>query len=129
MKLIHFALIGAVIVIGGTLLFVRGAPQGAAGTPGSNVYMENGKQVIEITAQAGYWPKKTNARAGVPTVVRMRSSGSFDCSSYVVIPDAKYRGNLPQSGSIDIPVPTGEKGSVMRGFCGMGMYSFSIQFD
>jgi len=129
MKLIHFALIGAIIVVGGALLFTRAGTRNAGDASGSNVVMENGTQVIEIDARAGYWPKKSNARAGVPTVIRMRSNGAFDCSSYVVVPDAKFRGSLPQSGSLDIPVPVQEKGKIMRGSCGMGMYSFSIQFD
>lgn len=129
---IAVALVGGALFYGGTW-GPGGAPQ-AAGTAGgansaSNVSVVDGKQVIVITAKGGYSPRVTNAQAGVPTVIKMDTRGTFDCSSALVIPGTGYRKNLPPSGETAIELPPQEAGTSMRGLCAMGMYNFQINFD
>ncbi len=96
---------------------------------GNNVIMVDGKQVITINAKGGYFPRVTAAKADTPTVIKMNTQGTFDCSSAISIPSLGYRNNLPPSGETLIDVPPQKSGTVMRGLCAMGMYNFSINFD
>lgn len=99
-----------------------------ADEPAANVYIENDKQVIEISAKGGYTPRVTIAKAGLPTIVRIKTSGTFDCSSSLRIPLINYFKNLPPTGTTDIEVSAQSSGSTLRGLCSMGMYNFSIKF-
>jgi plastocyanin domain-containing protein len=118
----------AAAVIAGALLFSRGSPPGAAPAAGNNVSIVDGTQVIKITAKGGYQPRTTTAKAGIPTVLKLETNGSFDCSSAVRIPSLGVSKNLPPSGSTDIDLGTPQV-STVRGVCAMGMYSFQINFE
>src|SRR3989344_210395 len=48
-----------------------------------NVSIIDGKQVIEIKAKGGYQPRVSFAKAGIPTIIRFDTEGTFDCSSSV----------------------------------------------
>lgn len=135
MKINYIAIVIAIALVGGALFYA-----GARGPGGSqqvtddantanNVSIVDGKQVITITAKGGYSPRITNAKAGIPTVIKMDTRGTFDCSSALVIPDIGYRKNLPPSGETIVELPPQEIGTSMRGLCAMGMYNFSINFD
>lgn len=95
----------------------------------SNVSVVDGKQIITITAKGGYSPRTTKAKAGMPTVINMKTQGTFDCSIALSIPSVGYQNNLPPTGETMIDIPTQEKGSVIKGTCSMGMYNFAIQFE
>ncbi len=95
----------------------------------NNVNIVNGKQIIIIKAKGGYSPRVTKAKADIPTVIKMVTNGSFDCSSAVSIPSLNYRNNLPQSGETLIDVLPQKAGTKMQGLCAMGMYNFSIEFN
>lgn len=95
----------------------------------NNVRVVDGTQIIEISAKGGYAPHVTEAKAGIPTILRVSTNGTFDCSSSLVIPAIDYRSNLPISGTTDIPVPPQAVGAELNGTCGMGMYNFSIRFN
>ncbi len=95
----------------------------------SNVSVVDGKQIITITAKGGYLPKTTTAKAGMPTVIKVVTNGTFDCSSAVSIPSIKYQKNLPQTGETLIDVPTQTAGTTINGTCSMGMYNFAIKFE
>jgi len=95
----------------------------------NNVNIVDGKQVIEINAKGGYSPRITTAKAGIPTVIKMKTNGSFDCSSALVIPSLDYRNNLPLSGETLIDVPAQKAGTKLQGLCAMGMYNFLIEFN
>lgn len=94
-----------------------------------NVFMENGKQIVEITARGGYSPRVSEAKALIPTIIRMNTIGSLDCSSALSLPSIKYRQNLPMKGKTDIEIPPQKAGAKFRGLCAMGMYSFVINFN
>jgi plastocyanin domain-containing protein len=130
MKTTVIAIAAAVLVIGGTLVFVstRGSQQAAGTTvPANNVTMVDGKQVIDLTAKGGYSPMESVAKAGVPTVLRVSTKGTFDCSSGIRIPSMGISKNLPQTGVTEIDLGSPQLGT-LQGTCGMGMYPFEIEF-
>ena len=94
----------------------------------NNVSVIDGKQIIEIQAKGGYTPRKSIAKAGIPTILRMNTKGTFDCSSFVRIPSMNISKSLPQSGVTDIDLGTQNAGT-LNGSCGMGMYPFEIEFS
>ena len=96
--------------------------------PASNVSIENGIQIIAIQAKGGYLPRESVAKAGIPTIVRFNTKGTFDCSSSVRIPSMNLFKSLPQSGTTDIDLGTQPAGT-LQGTCGMGMYPFEVEFQ
>ncbi|MCX6734767.1 MAG: cupredoxin domain-containing protein [Candidatus Peregrinibacteria bacterium] len=116
------------------LIFLLFGGSGKSGLPsmsggGNNVRIENGVQIVEISAKGGYSPRVSYAKAGVPTTLRMNTNGTFDCSASVVIPSLNYQESLPMSGTKDIPLPAQAAGKTIQGFCSMGMYSFEVDFQ
>lgn len=95
---------------------------------GNNVVVENGRQTISIYAKGGYSPKRTVAQAGIPTVLKVSTKGTFDCSGALVIPAMDYRNNLPISGETLIELLPQKAGDTFTGLCAMGMYNFEISF-
>ena len=94
-----------------------------------NVEIKNGVQYITIDAKGGYFPNVSMAKAGIPTKLIMKTSGTYDCSAALVIRSIGFQKILQQNGEteIDIGVPKVEEPLV--GLCGMGMYSFKINFN
>lgn len=129
MKASTISIIIAAAFIAGALLFAnKSKQQDIDVTVKSNVSIVDGKQIIEIDAKGGYRPRITLAKADIPTVLRMNTKGSFDCSLSVSIPSIGYRINLPQTGTTDTEVPPQKAGTTLHGLCAMGMYNFQIQF-
>ena len=93
----------------------------------SNVTMEGEKQIVAIDAKGGYLPEVSAAKAGVPTIVRFNTTGTFDCSASVRIPSRDVSQVLPQTGTTDIDIGINQKG-FLEGSCGMGMYPFQVEF-
>lgn len=88
-----------------------------------------GKQIIEIRAKGGYDPTQTMAKADVPTIIRIKTEGTFDCSSSLSIPSLNKRLALPPTGTTEIEVPPQKAGSSLNGVCTMGMYRFAVNFN
>lgn len=128
MKATIISVIMAVVLIGGAFILARNGPSGAGTASANNVSIVDGKQIIEITARGGYQPRKSVAKAGVPTVIRFVTKGTFDCSSSVRIASLGISKSLPQTGSTDIDIGTGKLGT-LQGSCGMGMYPFEVEFS
>lgn len=119
-----------VVFIGGGLIWLISSGDATSPTGNqNNVAMVNGKQIIEITARGGYAPRATTAKAGVPTIIKLKTNGTFDCSSSVVIPSLGYRNYLPATGETEVVVPEQKPGAVIQGTCAMGMYHFNISFN
>lgn len=95
---------------------------------GNNVAIVDGEQFIDLTARGGYSPRKSVAKAGLPTILRFITNGNYDCSSSVRIPSMNLSKNLELSGitEIDLGIP---KEGILRGSCSMGMYPFEINFQ
>ncbi len=94
----------------------------------NNVSMVDGKQIVEIRAKGGYQPRVSTAKAGLPTILRFNTAGTFDCSAAVRIPSLDISKILPQSGATDINLGNPKFGT-LSGSCGMGMYPFEIKFE
>ncbi len=118
----------AFVLIVGAFLLSRGNAESSKGTA-NNVSIVNGKQIIEINAKGGYSPAVTAAKAGMSTILKVSTRGTFDCSSALIIPSIGYRSHLPQSGVTEIEIPQQASGSSMQGLCSMGMYNFQIKFN
>ncbi len=123
------SLLIAVFVIGGAVLFGRADAVPLVSAPGGNVSIEAGTQVIAIRAKGGYSPTVTSAKASMPTVLRVQTEGTYDCSSAIRIPSLGYSKTLEATGVVDVSIPPQKAGSTLQGVCAMGMYSFQIQFE
>ena len=124
---ISILLVGA--LIGGAVLFSRGRSVQEVAPSVNNVSVVDGKQIVEIGVKAGYSPKLTAAKADMPTVLRMKTNGTFDCSSGVIIPSLGLKKILPSDGITDIEIPAQKAATTLRGLCVMGMYNFQVQFN
>lgn len=130
MKTTVISIIAAIILIGGAFMLTKENSQTQTGTQvaANNVTVVDGKQIITINAKGGYQPRKSIAKAGMPTVIRFDTNGTFDCSSSVRIPSMNISKVLPQTGSTDIDVGT-QQVATLQGTCGMGMYPFEVEFQ
>lgn len=128
-KIVVSILISVVVIVGAIFMSQSGESKGGSGGSAEAVYVEEGKQVIEINARGGYFPRVVKAEAGVESVVRMRTKNTYDCSIALTIPDIGYSGFLPTNGVTDILIPSGEPGGKLIGSCSMGMYFFEINFE
>lgn len=127
MKLLSFSIILISLVFAGVIV-LRALEISDVETE-ENVSVVNGEQVVVIDAKGGYSPRLSQAKANIPTTIKVNTKGTFDCSSSLVIPDIGYRANLPFSGETVIEIPAQRAGTTLRGFCAMGMYSFLVNFD
>ena len=127
MKTTTISIIIAVVLIGGAFMLTKSGDIEPTANA-NNVSVVDGKQIIEISAKGGYQPRKSIAKAGVPTIIRFNTKGTFDCSSSVRIPSMNISKNLPQTGSTDIDIGDSKLGT-LQGSCGMGMYPFEVEFQ
>ena len=119
----------AVFVIGGAVVFGKADTAPIVGGMRDNVSVTAGTQVIDIVAKGGYAPKLTTATADMPTVLRVKTDGTYDCSSAIRIPSLGYSKTMEATGITEITVPPQKAGSTLQGVCAMGMYSFQITFS
>ncbi len=121
----------SVLLVGGMLWFANGGlGAGAAGkeSGASAVSVVDGRQTIDIFAKGGYSPRVIAARAGIPTTLRVKTSGTFDCSASLVIPSLSYQKFLKPSGIEEVAISAEQAQGTLRGLCSMGMYGFEINF-
>lgn len=128
MKATSISIIAAVVLIGGAFMLTRSGGATEQITNANNVTVVDGKQIIEIHAKGGYQPRKSIAKAGMPTILRFDTNGTFDCSSSVRIPSMNISKVLPQTGSTDIDIGSPQL-ATLQGTCGMGMYPFEVDFQ
>lgn len=129
MKAIGISVFVALLIIGGSIVLTQnGGGSGGEDVPENNVTIVDGKQIITIRARGGYQPRRSVAKAGLPTILRFDTSGTFDCSSSVIVPSLKISEQLPLTGSTDVAIGVATLG-VLQGSCGMGMYPFSVDFQ
>ena len=128
MKPLHIALIITTTLIGGALMLTLNKPSAPNEPAADNVTIVDGQQIIDITAKGGYTPRTSTAKAGIPTILRFHTNGTFDCSSYIRIPSMGVSKNLSSTGTFDIPISDPKAGPLV-GMCGMGMYPFQVNFQ
>ena len=125
-KLIVLSVAG--LALYGLVALIRWDPNAAAGATSDNVTVADGTQYIDLTAKAGYSPRQTIAQAGIPTVLKVTTNGTYDCSSGINIPNEGISQTLPASGTTKITLGTPLAG-LLEGTCSMGMYRFEIDFQ
>ncbi|MDP3771930.1 MAG: cupredoxin domain-containing protein [bacterium] len=130
MKTTALSIAITVVLIGGAIMLVRGNKDSdnTRSQSANNVSVVGSKQVIEINAKGGYAPRITTAKADTPTVIKLTTNGTFDCSSAVRIPGLGYHSNLPPSGETFVEVPPQKVGTTVQGLCAMAMYNFTVNF-
>lgn len=94
-----------------------------------NVEIKDGIQYITIDAKGGYSPRTSTAKAGIPTKLIVRTNGTYDCSAALRIGAVDFQKILQKTGKETIDLGTPVAGTPIRGVCGMGMYSFLINFE
>lgn len=126
MRFIIISSVIALALMGGAFFMTRN--EGTGDSLVNNVNIVDGVQVIDLRARGGYKPEVSTAKAGIPTILKVNTSGTFDCSSAIRIPSMNVSRNLPPSGSteIDLGIPVA---GILQGTCGMGMYPFEIDFQ
>ena len=123
------------LVVGLGIVFLGGSKSKDNGTTASasasaqNVEIRDGVQYVTIDAKAGYSPKVSAAKAGIPTKLVVKTNGTYDCSASLSIRSIGYQKILPQTGEETIDIGTPVAGQPLQGFCGMGMYNFLINFS
>ncbi len=131
MKSTVISLVAVAVLIGGAFFLSSksgGVSTAADTVAANNVTMENGKQIITMQVKAGYNPKKSVAKIGVPTILRFTTNGTFDCSSGVRIPSLGISKTLPSTATTDIDIGTPTV-ATLQGTCVMGMYPFEVNFQ
>ena len=120
--------LGLVVSIG--IIFIGGSKKDNAnrGQAVQNSEIKDGVQYITINARGGYSPRVSIAKAGIPTKLIVKTDGTYDCSASLVIRSIGFQKILPQTGEIQIDLGMPKVGEPLRGVCGMGMYSFVINF-
>lgn len=125
-KPILVSIVVSVLLIGGAFWL---ATQSSGATASGTATIVDGIQYVDISAKGGYSPQIVTATAGMPTVLRVKTSGTFDCSASLVIPKLSYQKILQPSGTEEISIPSEQAQGTMQGLCSMGMYNFQIQFQ
>jgi len=116
--------LGLVIALG--IIFIGGEKSSESV---KNVEIRDGIQYITINAKGGYFPKESLAKAGIPTKLIVLTDGTYDCSASLVVRSADFQKILPKTGETEIDIGTPQAGVPLKGVCGMGMYSFEIDFQ
>lgn len=120
-------IIGTVISI--ALIWGALLANGNSESSSENIREEAGAQIIHILARGGYSPRNIIAKADTLTKLEIETSGTYDCSSSLVIPALNFQKLLASTDQVTIDVPPQNSGSSIVGLCGMGMYNFEIQFE
>ena len=136
MKSTILSIIGAALILSGAVYLSNNLSSSSGKTttkvlvPEENIHnvsIVDGKQIIEINTKGGYSPTLSEAKAGMPTILRFKTNGTFDCSSSVRLPSMNISKILPNTGTTDIDLGMQKLGT-LSGTCGMGMYKFVVNF-
>ena len=125
-KPVVISIVVSVLLVGGAFwLAARPSDEGEGSATATIV---GGVQYVDISAKGGYSPRIVTAKVGMPTILRVKTSGTFDCSASLVIPKLSYQKFLQPSGTEEIAISGEQAQGTMQGLCSMGMYNFQIQF-
>ncbi len=120
--------IGLVIGIGFILSNKKNVEEVTKAPQIEQSYIKDGVQYIPIIAKGGYLPRTSIAQSDIPTKLVVKTNGTYDCSSSLVIRSLNYQKILPNTGETIIDVGTPKDGEKLLGLCSMGMYSFEVAF-
>lgn len=119
--------VSILVIVTALVLNPPSVAKGDNNNVGKVIAETNGKQLIHITAKAGFTPNSFIAESQKPIILRVSTKNTFDCTSTISIPTLGINKTLPFSGITDIEIPAQASGSTITGTCSMGMYSFSIK--
>ncbi len=126
MKITFGIILAAAIGLVGYLFIQSGGASSTSEAPStSNVSIVDGRQIVVLSAKAGYTPRVSEVKAGIPTILRVETNGTFDCSSQIRVPSLNISQALPATGATDIMLGSLAAGK-LDGTCGMGMYPFQL---
>jgi plastocyanin domain-containing protein len=92
-----------------------------------NVEVRDGVQYVTLEAKGGYFPYVTKVEAGRSTKLIVKTRGTYDCSSVLVIRDFDIQKTLKPTGEEVFDLGVLKSGQEIEGSCGMGMYGFRIE--
>lgn len=126
--------LGAIVLLGFAFLISTSNTQSensdaTSGKVDSAITIENGTQILNLTAKGGYFPQVIKAKADQASILRVKTTNTYDCSLALVIPKLGVRKSLPISGVTDFEISPQPKGSVIEGMCSMNMYRFRLAFN
>ncbi|MDP9403386.1 MAG: sulfite exporter TauE/SafE family protein [Actinomycetota bacterium] len=101
-------------------------PADVATAPAATVSADGVQRLVIEARDTSFSPRLTRAKAGVPTVLTVRTSGTQGCTRGFVIPSADIQRVLPETGDTEIDVGRLEPGT-LRYTCSMGMYGGTIE--
>lgn len=130
MKILFGSILVVTLLFGGYLIMTlvrsaQGVNVNTVETGENNVSVVDGVQMVDVRAKVGFFPKVSTVKAGIPTTLRVNTSGTFDCSSSLRIPSMNIAKNLPATGETEIALGILTPG-VIDGTCSMGMYPFQL---
>ncbi len=123
-----YAILTVALVVAIGIIFFGGNKQ-TKNDQAQSVEIRDGVQYIRISAGGGYSPQMTKAKGGIPTKLIVKTNGTYDCSLSLAIHSINYQKVLPPTGEEVIDIGTPKTGEQFQGVCGMGMYSFEIDFS
>lgn len=123
---IGFLAVSSIVIL--SLFLVLHGLQSAKNTSAEAEIREGGAQVIEIFAKNGYTPTTIQAKADTPTILRIQTENTYDCSAALIIPDLNYEKFLQPTATSDVQILPQKAGTEILGSCSMGMYGFKINF-
>jgi plastocyanin domain-containing protein len=129
-KLMIFFIVVAVLV--GAIIWIKSSDKSkdnSANTQQNVLGSTSGGQIIEVKVSNGYSPTSITAKAGVPTTLRMVSSGASGCEKAFQILGLNVSKVLPTDGTTDIDLGSPKAGTTITGTCSMGMYRVVIKFN
>jgi len=116
----------AAIILCAIFIYKLGAKESLSSTS-STVKLENGVQIVDLTAKAGYSPNNIQVKSGIPIRLRVLTQNTFDCSSSFQIPSLDIAKILPPTGATEFDLPAMEAGKTLAGNCSMNMYRFTLK--
>ena len=122
---LFLTLIGIVIVA----LFAIFIPSHSSEKTADNVVIENNTQIITVRAKNGYLPAETTAKAGIPTILRLQTENTYDCSAAISIPQVNINQVLAATEQKDYYIGKREENSIITGSCSSGSGGFTIKFE
>lgn len=126
MNKITLTIITLALVVGIGIIFTGGKDEAQSA---QSVEIKDGVQYITIDAKGGYSPQITDAQAGIPSMLVVKTNGTYDCSASLAIPSLGFQKILAQTGEEVIDIGTHKIGEPLVGVCGMGMYNFQVNFN
>lgn len=95
----------------------------------NDIVVENGKQVLKLTATSTFSPNVINAKANIPTILRVDAKNVAGCTTTLNIAKLNISQQLLGKDKVDIEIPPQTVGTNLIGLCSMGMNRFDINFN